>query len=53
VKPLVVITALEKVNPAIAHPINQAMLLRNPSRPATHQQAFERFGFTNPDERVS
>jgi hypothetical protein len=48
-----VISTLEKINPALTDPINQAMLLSNSSRPATRQHILQGFRFSDTSERVS
>ena len=49
----IVITRLKKVDAVGSHPIDQPVLLRKSSGPASCQYIFERFGFADPDKRIS
>lgn len=48
----VVIAGLWKIDAILGSPVDQTMLLGDPSRPATGEQIFQRLGFAGASERV-
>jgi hypothetical protein len=49
----VVVPGLEKVNTLFSDPVNEPVLLRDTSRPASGKRVSERLGFTQPLEGVA
>jgi hypothetical protein len=47
------VAGLKKIDPFVAHPKHQTMLLRNTSRPAAGEQVAERFRLARAVERVA
>jgi hypothetical protein len=47
-----VIASLEKIHPVIAHQVDEAMFLGQPTGPDTCREVLQRFGLANTSERV-